>query len=48
MRTAHGQHVITEHQQLIYNRPVLNKVQDRCSVQRIGIVRAFDNDRCMR
>ncbi|MBK4361623.1 hypothetical protein GWK90_04940 [Candidatus Hamiltonella defensa] len=28
MRTAHAQHVITEHQRLVYTRPLPDKVQD--------------------
>ncbi|WP_337021559.1 hypothetical protein [Pantoea anthophila] len=48
MRTAHDQHAIPEHQRLVYTCQLPDKVQDISSVQRVGIVCAFDNTRCMR
>jgi len=38
MRTAHAQHVITEHQRLVYTSPLPDKVHDISAVQRVGIV----------
>lgn len=40
---AHAQHVITEHQRLVYTRPLPDKIHDISAVQRVCIVRAFDS-----
>lgn len=48
MRTAHAQHAIPEHQRLVYIRSLLDKLLEISTVQCVGIMRAFNNARCMR